>query len=72
MRRFYLRRLVDETGISGTGLVAEGVVFGSGRCVLTWRTAWTSIAVYDDIAALEAIHGHGGRTRVEWIDPPEP
>lgn len=68
MRRFNLNRIEDETGISGTGIVAEGVVFANGKAALSWRTSHTSVAVYDSMFALEAIHGHGGRTRIEWVD----
>ena len=30
MRRFVLRRLVDDSGISGVGIVADGVEFDDG------------------------------------------
>lgn len=70
MKRFELHRRVDETGMSGTGRVAEGVQFDNGTCVLAWLTEWTSTAVYPDIATLEHIHGHGEKrtTDVVWID----
>lgn len=72
MRRFVLNRLEDATGISGTGIVAEGVMFSNGKAAMTWRTAHTSTAVYDSMSAVEAIHGHDGRTRIEWIDEVTP
>lgn len=68
MRRFMLQRDVDETGVSGTGKVAEGVVFTCGRVALTWLTPWTSVAVYDNVEVLEHLHGHGGKTRVVYVD----
>lgn len=68
MRRFLLQRDHDTSGISGTGVVAEGVVFSTGKATLAWRTAVTSVAVYDSMADLEAIHGHGGSTRVCYLD----
>lgn len=67
MRLFYLLRLEDETGISGVGRVAEGVCFSDGVCVLRWLTMNGSTAVYDSAADLEAIHGHGGKTVLEWV-----
>lgn len=70
MRTFYLQRNVDETGISGTGRVAEGVQFSDGRCALRWMTRPASLGTYDSIEDLEAIHGHGGLTRVVWDDEP--
>lgn len=63
-RTFALLRDTDETGISGTGRVAEGVLFSNGRVALTWLTKHTSVSVYDSMDAVEAIHGHGGKTRV--------
>lgn len=67
MRLFRLRRTEDVSGVSGTGIVAEGVVLSNGKCVLSWLTRYTSVAVYDDLATLVAIHEHGGRTVVEWV-----
>ncbi|SDL28632.1 hypothetical protein [Streptomyces indicus] len=67
-RRFHLQRDIDETGTSGTGLVVEGLQFTDGTVALRWLTALTSIAVYRSVADVEAIHGHGGKTRVVWID----
>lgn len=67
MRTFILRRDVDETGISGTGIVAEGIEFTDGRVAMRWITSPASTAIYDDINAVEVIHGHGGQTRVEWL-----
>lgn len=63
-RAFDLVRDHDATGISGTGRVAEGVLFGDGRCVLRWCTATRSMAIYDTLADLIRIHGHNGATRV--------
>lgn len=71
MRRFVLDRKEDETGISGIGIVAEGVQFTSGRCSLTWLTPYSSVAVYDSIEDVEAIHGHNGKTIIVWIDEPD-
>lgn len=67
MRTFFLVRDEDETGISGTGIVAEGILFSCGKCVLSWVTQYKSIAVYDSLDELIAIHGHNGRTHVEFI-----
>ena len=66
MVRFHLYRKEDESGVSGTGVVAEGVRFCGGRCVLHWLTAVSSIAVYDNIEDLMAIHGHKGKTILQW------
>lgn len=67
--RFVLCRDEDETGVSGTGMVAEGVVFSDGRVAVRWIVGeHRSTVTWDDIDAVKAIHGHGGRTRIVWID----
>lgn len=64
-----MERIEDETGVSGTGIVAEGVQFTDGTCVIRWLTARSSTAVYDSADDLIAIHGHNGRTQLKWLDP---
>jgi len=68
MRTFKLVRHKDEGGISGTGWVAEGVEFSDGSCALRWLTQFRSTAVYATMTDLVAIHGHGGKTTVCYID----
>lgn len=69
MRRFQLERDVDVSGISGTGVVAEGVEFSDGTVVIRWTVGeHRSTVVWPDIAGPEAIHGHGGATRIVWAD----
>lgn len=63
---FLLRRDEDETGISGTGDVAEGVLFTDGTVAIRWRGERTSTVVWSSLADVEAIHGHGGKTRIVW------
>lgn len=71
MRRFVLHRDEDITGVSGTGVVAEGVEFTDGVVVIRWRGDWPTSTVHHDrgMAAVQHIHGHGGATRVVWVDP---
>jgi hypothetical protein len=68
MRRFLMDRDVDVSGMSGTGIVAEGVVFSDGTAVLRWVTEHTSTAIYPNIGELITIHGHDGTTRLTWLD----
>lgn len=70
MRRFELHRFEDETGISGVGVVAEGVELSSGVVVLQWLTEWPTSVVFHDrgVESVEAIHGHNGKTRIVWLD----
>jgi hypothetical protein len=73
VRRFHLVRSVDETGISGTGVVAEGVQYSDGVIALRWCSRWpASVCFYQGgVAAVEAVHGHNGLTTIEWLDPLE-
>jgi hypothetical protein len=68
MRTFKLVRTEDFSGVSGTGEVAEGVQFANGKCVMCWDTVTSSIAVYEDVFDIAAIHGHEGRTKVIFDD----
>lgn len=69
MRRFELHRDCDRTGVSGTGVVADGVVFPDGAAVLRWRGQWPSVVIHEKgLAAVETIHGHGGATRIVLLD----
>ena len=78
-RRFELVRHEDESGTSGTGIVATGVEYPDGAVHMQWRneentdleTDSNGVAFKpapDGIEATEEIHGHGGRTVVRWID----
>jgi hypothetical protein len=68
MRLFILYRLKDESGVSGTGIVAEGVVFSDGHVALRWITkVASSTALYDTIEDMIAVHGHGGLTRIRYV-----
>lgn len=54
--------------MSGTGHVAEGIEFWDGKCVIHWMTEVRSTGIYDSIDEVEHIHGHQGRTSVQWVD----
>lgn len=80
-RRFRLVRDEDESGVSGTGIVAVGIAFpSSGAAVLEWRndshgtdTTQNGLSIKpgpDGIRDTDEVHGHGGKTRIEWVDPP--
>jgi hypothetical protein len=68
MLRFQLHRDEDETGVSGVGVVAEGVLFTDGVAAIRWLTEPTSTAIYRSIADVEHIHGHQGKTRIVFLD----
>jgi hypothetical protein len=68
MRAFVLVRDEDVTGISGTGIVAEGIEFTGGVVALRWLSEFPTSVVFHDrgMESVEAVHGHGGLTRVVW------
>jgi hypothetical protein len=68
MKTFKLYRIVDDSGVSGCGVVAQGVQFDNGKCALSWcsKTNINSVTVYDSISDLDKIHSHGNHTRVVW------
>ena len=68
MRRFYLDRNEDASGVSGVGRVAEGVVFEEGEVILFWLTGHRTMGFYGSIEEVICIHGHQGKTIVSWVD----
>lgn len=69
-RRFYLQRDTDITGISGTGRIADGVLWADGTVSLRWRSSTPKIDFADGgMATIESVHCHGGATRIVWVDP---
>lgn len=69
MRRFYLQREKDASGVSGTGKVAEGVEFEDGVVAMQWLSHKPSLGIYRNIKHLRDIHGHEGATHIVWVDP---
>lgn len=67
MRIFQLYRDRDVTGMSGTGVVADGFEFDDGTTVVRWRGEYPSTVVWDDIGTAEIVHGHGGATRLVFL-----
>ena len=70
IKHFYLKRIEDVSGTSGTGIVAVGSEFPSGHCIIEWLTFTSSIAIYKNVKDLEAIHSHGGKTKIVYGDLP--
>lgn len=68
MRTFILYRIIDASGVSGTGVVAEGVQFSDGTCVCRWLTATATTTMYNSIEDVQKIHGHEGATKIIFED----
>ena len=58
IRAFTLCRQSDETGISGEGVVIEGVMFATGHTIIHWLTPAPrgSIAFFDSFNDFLKIH----------------
>lgn len=67
-RRFVLVRHVDVSGVSGTGIVAEGIEWTDKTVSLHWLGDRPSTTVWNSIEDVEAIHGHSGLTVLQFID----
>ena len=67
-RRFVLDRDSDVTGVSGTGTVADGVVWPDGAVSIRWRGEYRSTVAWDNLGSALAVNGHDGRTRCVFID----
>jgi diguanylate cyclase (GGDEF)-like protein len=67
-RMFVLVRDQDVSGVSGTGIVAEGVAWSDGSASLRWRGTFPSVVFWPGgVPVIMAVHGHGGATRVRYL-----
>lgn len=78
-RTFWVQRDEDMSGMSGTGVVADGVQFPDGTTVVRWRElpkdspnyargVRATTVVFPNVEAVEALHGHNGATHLVWHD----
>lgn len=67
-RRFFLHRVTDPVGVSGTGIVALGAVLPDGSAMMRWTTSKASTVLWDNLDDLKAVHCHGGMTHLVFID----
>ena len=56
MEIFRVDRINDESGVSGTGHIIDGVIFDDGTIVIKWRTSMSSIAIYKSFEEFKKIH----------------
>ena len=65
-RTFLLVRTEDVSGVSGEGIVAEGIEFHDGQVVMSWFGVHHSLEIHPCIEKIETLHGHGGKSKVVW------
>jgi len=74
---FTLHRQDDETGVSGTGVVAWGVRWPDGSASLRWFGKTASFINYEGVMSttelerrgdehVKCVHGHSGKTVLRW------
>lgn len=68
LRTFEFHRDADVSGVSGTGVVADGVTFDDGVTVVRWRGERRSTVVWPSVEDAIAVHGHDGATRLVYTD----
>ena len=58
IRTFTVFRPYDETGVSGEGVVIEGVELATGQCVVHWLypPPRGGIAIFDSLQDFEKVH----------------
>ena len=70
---FTVARQADETGVSGEGVVIEGVVLATGQCIAHWLYPRPkgSIAIFDSMNDFITVHikpHPGNRTIITYDD----
>ena len=60
IRTFTVCRQLDETGVSGEGVVIEGAVMGTGQCMVHWLypPPRGGIAIFDSMDDFLKVHVH--------------
>ena len=58
IRTFTVCRQLDETGVSGEGVVIEGVVLATGQCIVHWLypPPRGGIAIFDSMSDFVKVH----------------
>mgnify|MGYP003118522767 FL=1 len=58
IRSFTVCRQYDETGISGEGVIIEGIVLASGHCIIHWLfpPPRGGIAIFDSLEDFLKVH----------------
>ncbi len=64
VKLFHFYRKEDQTGVSGTGPVVEGVQFTNGWCAIRWISEMSSVCFYQSLEDVKKVHSHGGRTEI--------
>lgn len=67
-RSFQLHRHTGTSGVSGTGHVADGVVFSDGHAAIHFLSRYRTTTPHPEgMESVTGIHCHDGNTRVVWV-----
>lgn len=72
MKLFHIIRKHDESGVSGTGNVLQGVVFDEGTTVVQWLVEPYGLGFYDSFEDFKKVHidSHpSNETEIVWEKP---
>lgn len=73
MRSFEMERPFDETGVSGTGIVLEGVEFFNGKVVVCWKSNGNASSIgifnsFEDFCKIHVDSHPNNKTVINWYD----
>ena len=69
-KRFYVQRNEDQTGVSRTGRVLEGVLWQNGEVTVQWRPPHSTMGFYHSMDEFKTIHidCHPSCNDIIWVD----
>jgi hypothetical protein len=67
MKYFVLERFEDVSGISGLGIIAEGIIFSDGTVAYRWLSDIATTVLADNIDIVEKLHGHDRKTKLRYL-----
>jgi hypothetical protein len=73
IRTFTVCRHADESGVSGGGVVIEGIIWGTGQCIVHWLypPPRGGFAIFDSLDDFLKVHVHphpGNGTLITYDD----
>lgn len=68
IRRFHIKRDIDVSGISGTGIVADGIQWHDGMCTIHWRGKHPTDNTHLSLQSVMDIHCHEGASKIIFDD----
>lgn len=69
MKLFVIKRIEDNTGLSGTGIVADGVEFDDGQVVLKWRGEISTIVIHKNLENVKKLSCSHSKSEIVFMIP---